>query len=161
MRTRTLGRTGPAVSALGLGAMSMSGAYGPADRTESIATVHAALDAGVTLIDTGDFYAMGHNELLLGQALRGRDRDDYVLSVKFGGLAGPGLPPLKQDCRPAAVKNSADRVLADLARRGGRDPPDPAGAGHRPHGLRRPRPRPHLGPLHRRPDRTARRLPRP
>ncbi|MCE0767357.1 aldo/keto reductase [Pseudonocardia kujensis] len=105
MQTRTLGSTGPTVSTLGLGAMSMSGAYGPADRTESIATVHAALGAGVTLIDTGDFYAMGHNELLLGEALRGRDRDGYVLSVKFGGLAGPGLPPLKQDCRPEAVKN--------------------------------------------------------
>ncbi|MBW0104079.1 aldo/keto reductase [Pseudonocardia sp. KRD291] len=105
MQTRTLGSTGPTVSALGLGAMSMSGSYGHADRKESIATVHAALDAGVTLIDTGDFYAMGHNELLLADALRGRDRDSYRLSVKFGGLAGPGLPPLQQDCRPAAVKN--------------------------------------------------------
>lgn len=105
MQTRTLGNTGPTVSALGLGAMSMSGSYGHADRQESIATVHAALDAGVTLIDTGDFYAMGHNELLLAEALRGRDRDDYQLSVKFGGLGGPGLPPLQQDCRPAAVKN--------------------------------------------------------
>ncbi|WP_075297026.1 MULTISPECIES: aldo/keto reductase [unclassified Pseudonocardia] len=105
MQTRTLGSTGPTVSAMGLGAMSMSGSYGHADRDESIATVHAALDAGVTLIDTGDFYAMGHNELLLAEALRGRNRDDYQLSVKFGGLAGPGLPPLQQDCRPAAVKN--------------------------------------------------------
>jgi aryl-alcohol dehydrogenase-like predicted oxidoreductase len=89
VQTRTLGNTGPTVSALGLGAMSMSGSYGHADRQESIATVHAALDAGVTLIDTGDFYAMGHNELLLAEALRGRDRDDYQLSVKFGGLGGP------------------------------------------------------------------------
>ncbi|AEA24635.1 Pyridoxine 4-dehydrogenase [Pseudonocardia dioxanivorans CB1190] len=105
MQTRTLGRTGPVVSAIGLGAMSMSGAYGPADRTESVATVHAALDTGVTLIDTGDFYGMGHNEMLLGEALRGRRRDDYVVSVKFGGMGGPGLPPLTQDCRPAAVKN--------------------------------------------------------
>ena len=105
MQTRTLGRTGPTVSALGLGAMSMSGSYGHANRDEAVATVHAALDAGVTLIDTGDFYAMGHNELLLAEALRGRDRDTYQLSVKFGGLAGPGLPPLQQDCRPAAVKN--------------------------------------------------------
>ncbi|GAA1845717.1 aldo/keto reductase [Pseudonocardia ailaonensis] len=105
MQTRTLGLHGPTVSALGLGAMSMSGAYGPADRGESIATVHAALDAGITLIDTGDFYAMGHNELLLAEALRGRPRDSYVLSVKFGGMGGPGLPPLTQDCRPAAVKN--------------------------------------------------------
>jgi aryl-alcohol dehydrogenase-like predicted oxidoreductase len=105
MQTRRLGSTGPTVSALGLGAMSMSGAYGPADRSESIATVHAALDAGVTLIDTGDFYGMGHNELLLAEALRGRDRDSYLLSVKFGELAGPGLPPSLRDGRPAAVKN--------------------------------------------------------
>ncbi|NDZ78644.1 aldo/keto reductase [Streptomyces sp. SID10853] len=105
MQRRTLGTTGPAVSALGLGAMGMSGAYGEADRAESIATVHAALDAGVTLIDTGDFYAMGHNELLLAEALHGRDRDSYRLSVKFGMLRGPGPEFGGQDCRPAAVKN--------------------------------------------------------
>lgn len=105
MRTRTLGTEGPAVSALGLGAMGMSGAYGAADRAESIATVHAALEAGVTLIDTGDFYAMGHNELLLAEALRGRDRDSYQLSVKFGMLRGPGPGFGGQDCRPEAVKN--------------------------------------------------------
>jgi aryl-alcohol dehydrogenase-like predicted oxidoreductase len=105
MQTRTLGSTGPTVSALGLGAMGMSGAYGAADRAESIATVHAALEAGVTLIDTGDFYAMGHNELLLAEALRGRDRDSYVLSVKFGALRGPGNEFVGTDCRPAAVKN--------------------------------------------------------
>jgi aryl-alcohol dehydrogenase-like predicted oxidoreductase len=105
MQTRTLGTIGPAVSALGLGAMGMSGAYGAADRAESIATVHAALAAGVTLIDTGDFYAMGHNELLLAEALRGRDRDSYQLSVKFGMLRGPGPGPSGYDGRPAAVKN--------------------------------------------------------
>jgi aryl-alcohol dehydrogenase-like predicted oxidoreductase len=106
MQTLTLGRTGPAVSALGLGAMGMSGgAYGPADRAESIATVHAALEAGITLIDTGDFYAMGHNELLLAEALRGRDRDGYVLSVKFGQLRGPGRAFGGQDGRPEAVRN--------------------------------------------------------
>ncbi|HEX6468786.1 MAG TPA: aldo/keto reductase [Streptosporangiaceae bacterium] len=105
MRTRTLGRTGPVVSALGLGAMGMSGVYGAADRAESIATVHAALDAGVTLIDTGDFYAMGHNELLLAEALRGRNRDGYLLSVKFGVLRGPGRESGGIDGRPAAVKN--------------------------------------------------------
>jgi aryl-alcohol dehydrogenase-like predicted oxidoreductase len=105
MQIRTLGRTGPAVSALGLGAMGMSGAYGPADRAESIATVHAALEAGVTLIDTGDFYGMGHNELLLAEALRGRDRDTYQLSVKFGMLRGPGREFGGQDGRPAAVRN--------------------------------------------------------
>jgi aryl-alcohol dehydrogenase-like predicted oxidoreductase len=106
MQTRTLGSTGPAVSALGLGAMGMSsGAYGESDRGESIATVHAALEAGITLIDTGDFYAMGHNELLLAEALRGRNRDDYLLSVKFGQLRGPGNAFGGQDGRPEAVKN--------------------------------------------------------
>ncbi len=105
MQTRTLGSTGPAVSALGLGAMGMSGAYGAADRAESIATVHAALEAGVTLIDTADFYAMGHNELLLAEALRGRDRDSYTLSVKFGSLRGPGSEFGGHDGRPEAVKN--------------------------------------------------------
>jgi aryl-alcohol dehydrogenase-like predicted oxidoreductase len=105
MQTRTLGDHGPATSALGLGAMGMSGAYGAADRAESIATVHAALDGGVTLIDTGDFYAMGHNELLLAEALRGRDRESYQLSVKFGMLRGPGREFGGQDGRPEAVKN--------------------------------------------------------
>ena len=106
MKTRTLGRDGLAVSALGLGAMGMSGeVYGPVDRAEAVATVHAALDAGVTLIDTGDFYGMGHNELLLAEALRGRDRDSYQLSVKFGQLRGPGPVFGGQDGRPEAVKN--------------------------------------------------------
>ena len=75
MNQRTLGRTGPTVSSLGLGCMGMSDLYGPADEAESIATIHAALDAGVTLLDTGDYYGMGHNELLIRDALRGRDRD--------------------------------------------------------------------------------------
>lgn len=114
MQMRTLGSTGPAVSALGLGAMGMSGAYGAADRTESIATVHAALEAGVTLIDTGDFYAMGHNELLLAEALRGRDRDGYRLSVKFGMLAAPGRQLLGADGRPEAVKNFLAHSLTRL-----------------------------------------------
>jgi aryl-alcohol dehydrogenase-like predicted oxidoreductase len=105
MRKRTLGRTGPAVSALGLGAMGMSGAYGATDRAESIATVHAALEAGVTLIDTAEFYGMGHNELLLAEALSGRDRGSYQLSVKFGQLRGPGPGFGGQDGRPEAVKN--------------------------------------------------------
>ena len=86
--------------------MGMSGeAYGRTDRAESIATVRTALDAGVTLIDTGDFYAMGHNELLLAEALRGRDRDSYQLSVKFGQLRGPGAGFAPQDNRPEAVRN--------------------------------------------------------
>ena len=74
MEQRTLGVAGP-VSAVGLGCMGMSGAYGPTDRDEAVATIHAALDAGVTLLDTGDFYAMGHNELLVAEALRGQDRE--------------------------------------------------------------------------------------
>ncbi|GGW98765.1 aldo/keto reductase [Streptomyces malachitofuscus] len=114
MQTRTLGSTGPAVSALGLGGMSMSGAYGEADRTESIATVHAALEAGVTLIDTGDFYGMGHNELLLAEALRGRNRDSYELSVKFGMLSGPRPVAGGYDGRPAAVKNFVAYSLTRL-----------------------------------------------
>jgi aryl-alcohol dehydrogenase-like predicted oxidoreductase len=89
MISRTLGSHGPRVSALGLGCMGMSDLYGPTDRAESIATVHAALDAGVTLLDTGDFYGMGHNEMLLGEALAGRPRDSYLLSVKFGAQRDP------------------------------------------------------------------------
>lgn len=106
MQTRKLGRTGPVVGELGLGGLGMSpGAYGTPDRAEAVATVHAALDAGVTLIDTADFYAMGHNELLLAEALRGRPRDSYQLSVKFGMLRGPGAEFGGQDSRPEAVKN--------------------------------------------------------
>ena len=104
MEKRTLGVAGP-VSVVGLGCMGMSGAYGPTDRDEAIATVHAALDAGVTLLDTGDFYAMGHNELLVAEALRGRDRDEVVLSVKFGGMRSPAGGFLGFDGRPEAVKN--------------------------------------------------------
>jgi aryl-alcohol dehydrogenase-like predicted oxidoreductase len=63
--------------------MGMSGVYGPADEDESVATIHAALDGGVTLLDTGDFYGMGHNELLISRAVGGRSRDSYQLSVKF------------------------------------------------------------------------------
>ncbi|MEV7397647.1 aldo/keto reductase [Aeromicrobium sp. NPDC092404] len=101
--TKTLGTLG-ATPAIGLGLMGMSALYGPADRDESIATVHAALDAGVTLLDTGDFYGMGHNELLLADALRGRDRDTVDISVKFGALRGPDGAWLGADARPAAVK---------------------------------------------------------
>jgi aryl-alcohol dehydrogenase-like predicted oxidoreductase len=104
MQHRQLGATGPRVSALGLGCMAMSGMYGPADRAESIATIHAALEAGVTLLDTGDFYGMGHNELLIAEALRGRNRDTAVLSVKFGALRDPAGGWAGFDGRPAAVK---------------------------------------------------------
>src|SRR5512139_2642494 len=102
---RTLGSTGPAVSALGLGLMGMSDLYGPADRAESIATIHEALDAGVTLLDTGDFYGMGHNEMLLREALRGRNRENAVISVKFGALRGPDGSWGGVDTRPVAIKN--------------------------------------------------------
>ena len=79
--------------------------YGPADRAESIATIHAALDAGINLLDTGDFYGMGHNELLIAEALKGRKRDDMLISVKFGALRDPDSAWLGYDARPAAVKN--------------------------------------------------------
>src|SRR5262245_46322103 len=102
MQRRQLGTTGPAVSALGLGAMGMSGVYGPADRDESIATIHAALDAGVDLIDTGDFYGMGHNEMLLGEALHGVTRDRFLISVKFGALRDPVGGWSGFDAQPAA-----------------------------------------------------------
>jgi aryl-alcohol dehydrogenase-like predicted oxidoreductase len=87
--------------------MAMSGVYGPADRAESIATIHAALDSGITLLDTGDFYGMGHNELLIREALAGagRKRDELLLSVKFGALRDPGQNWSGYDARPAAVKN--------------------------------------------------------
>jgi aryl-alcohol dehydrogenase-like predicted oxidoreductase len=102
--TRRLGSTGPDVSALGLGCMAMSGMYGSADREEAIATIHAALDAGVTLLDTGDFYGMGHNELLIRDALRDRDRDSVAISVKFGAQRAPDGAWLGYDARPEAVK---------------------------------------------------------
>lgn len=105
MQTRQLGRNGPVVSAVGLGCMGMSDFYGPADDRESIATIHAALDQGITLLDTGDFYGMGHNELLVRQALQGRSRDYALLSVKFGALRAPDGSFCGLDTRPEAVKN--------------------------------------------------------
>ena len=114
MKHRDLGRNGPQVSALGLGCMGMSDLYGKADRSEGIATVHAALDAGVTLLDTGDFYGMGDNELLLGEALAGRPRDSYQLSVKFGAQRGPDGAWLGYDARPAAVKTALAYSLKRL-----------------------------------------------
>src|SRR5678815_685855 len=106
MQTRRLGRSGPEVSALGLGCMAMSGTYGPADRAAAIATIHTALDAGITLLDTGDFYGMGHNELLIAEALRGVPRDSYLLSVKCGAQRDPAGGWLGNDTRPNAVKTS-------------------------------------------------------
>jgi pyridoxine 4-dehydrogenase len=104
MDTRKLGKTGPTVSTIGLGCMGMSDLYGPADRSESIATIHAALDAGITLLDTGDFYGMGHNEMLIREALASR-KDKLQISVKFGALRGPDRIWAGYDSRPAAVRN--------------------------------------------------------
>ncbi|WP_454761758.1 aldo/keto reductase [Caulobacter segnis] len=105
MKTRQLGKTGPVVSAFGLGAMGMSDMYGPSDRAESLATFDAAVEAGMTLIDTGDFYGMGHNEMLIGEALKSHKRDKLVISVKTGALRDPNGQFLGFDSRPAAIKN--------------------------------------------------------
>jgi aryl-alcohol dehydrogenase-like predicted oxidoreductase len=117
MNTRSPGTTGLTVSALGLGCMGMSDFYGPADEAESIATIQAALDAGITLLDTGDYYAAGHNELLIREAVRGRDRERVVLSVKFGLMRAPDGSIVGNDLRPPAVKN----FLAYTLRRLGTD----------------------------------------
>ncbi|WP_067816034.1 aldo/keto reductase [Nocardia inohanensis] len=103
--TVRLGATGPAVSRIGLGAMGMSGMYGASDDATSIATVHAAIDSGANLIDTGDFYGMGHNEQLIRRALTERKREDVLLSVKFGAMRGPDGSFGGVDTRPAATKN--------------------------------------------------------
>src|ERR1700730_3805251 len=112
--TRTLGKTGPVVSSIGLGAMGMSDFYGPADRTESIATIHAALDASVNLIDTGDFYGSGHNEMLIREALAGVKRENYVLSVKFGALRDPSGGWVGLDTSAAHLKNYVTQSLQRL-----------------------------------------------
>jgi aryl-alcohol dehydrogenase-like predicted oxidoreductase len=105
MQQLPLGKTGPTVSVLGLGCMGMSGMYGPSDRKESLATLQAAVDAGITLLDTGDFYGMGHNELLIGEALKTIPRDRVLLSVKFGVLRDPANGWSGPDLRPKALKN--------------------------------------------------------
>jgi aryl-alcohol dehydrogenase-like predicted oxidoreductase len=103
---RQLGSAGPEVSTLGLGCMGMSGMYGEADEGESTATIHAALDAGINLLDTGDFYGMGHNELLISRALEARATDRPLISVKFGAQRGPDGAWLGYDARPQAVKTA-------------------------------------------------------
>lgn len=117
MNTRSLGQHGPRVSEIGLGCMGMSDLYGPTDEAESVATIHAAIDEGITLLDTGDYYGMGHNELLLREALRTRKREKVVISVKFGSLRDPAGAWLGADSRPAAVKT----FLAFTLRRLGTD----------------------------------------
>lgn len=116
MKTVQLGHNGPFVSQVGLGCMAMSDMYGPADETESIATIHAALDAGVNMLDTGDFYGMGHNEMLVRRAIEGR-RKDVFLAVKFGAMRGPDGAFTGYDVRPEAIKN----FLAYSLRRLGTD----------------------------------------
>jgi aryl-alcohol dehydrogenase-like predicted oxidoreductase len=112
----TLGRGGPVVSRAGLGLMAMSGVYGQADDQESIATIRAAVDAGITLLDTGDFYGMGHNELLLRDALgRGRvPRGGVFIQVKFGGQRDPSGAFIGHDASPTMVKNSLAYTLTRL-----------------------------------------------
>jgi aryl-alcohol dehydrogenase-like predicted oxidoreductase len=116
VKTIPLGNNGPLVSQFGLGCMAMSDMYGPSDESESIATIHAALDAGITMLDTGDFYGMGHNEMLIRRAIEGR-RKDVFLAVKFGALRGPDGSFNGYDLRPEAVKN----FLAYSLRRLGTD----------------------------------------
>lgn len=114
-KTRTLGMTGPVVSTIGLGAMCMSDLYGPANEDESLRTLTTAMDAGVTLLDTADFYGSGHNEMLIARAMAGRRREDVVLSVKFGARRTPSgeFQPVPYDVSPAAVK---DRLAYSLRR---------------------------------------------
>jgi aryl-alcohol dehydrogenase-like predicted oxidoreductase len=115
MEKTTLGRGGPVVSRAGLGLMGMSGIYGQADDQESIATIRAAIDAGITLLDTGDFYGMGHNELLLRDALRrGIPRDSVFIQVKFGGQRDPSGAFVGHDASPAMVKSSLAYTLTRL-----------------------------------------------
>src|SRR5262245_32804380 len=118
MQLTTLGQSGPRIGALGLGCMGMSpGVYGASDEAESIATIRAAIDAGITLLDTGDFYGMGHNEMLIRCALDGVPRERVVISVKFGAMRDPSWAFGGNDCRPAAVK----KFLAYSLRRLGTD----------------------------------------
>ncbi|HRE42405.1 MAG TPA: aldo/keto reductase [Terricaulis sp.] len=114
MKTKRLGAAGPQVFAMGLGCMGMSDFYGSADETESVATIHAALEAGVTLLDTGDFYGVGHNEMLIREALKGGRREKAVLSVKFGLLRHPNGGVLGLDMRPANVKAACAYSLKRL-----------------------------------------------
>src|SRR5574341_890989 len=109
MRTRTLGKSGPPLSLIGLGCMGMSDFYGPADMAESIATIHAALETGITLLDTGDFYGMGRNELLVREALKGGKRERVFLQVKFGAQRDPAGDREKRPGLHAAAVGDGSR----------------------------------------------------
>ncbi len=114
MKTRRLGSQGPEVSAVGLGCMALSGTYGPVDDAEGVATIHAALDSGITLLDTGDFYGMGHNELLVREALKDGKRASAFVQVKFGGQRDPSGAFIGFDSRPSSVKNFLSYTLTRL-----------------------------------------------
>lgn len=114
MQTTKLGRNGPTVSAFGLGCMGMSGIYGPAEDAESIATIHAALEAGITIVDTGDFYGMGHNEMLIREALKGGKRDRAFIMVKCGSMRSPDGKIMGDDARPQGIKNFLSYSLRRL-----------------------------------------------
>src|SRR6204780_4701233 len=114
METVSLGSGGPQVSRVGLGLLGMSGIYGRADENESIVTIRAALDAGITLLDTGDFYGSGHNEMLLRDALRGVPRDSVFIQVKFGGQRDPRGAFIGHDTSPVMAKNSLAYSLQRL-----------------------------------------------
>ena len=114
MEMRPLGKDGPLVSQVGLGCMGMSDAYGPADETESVATIHAAMEAGITLLDTGDFYGMGHNELVLREALKGGKREKAFIQVKYGAQRSPDGAFIGFDARPNAAKTALTYSLNRL-----------------------------------------------
>ena len=116
---RKLGAAGPDVSAIALGCMGMSGMYGPSDETESIATIHSAIDAGLNVLDTGDFYGMGHNEMLIGRAIAGL-REKVLLSVKFGAMRAPSGAFIGVDGRPNAACPTANESSHALTRTGRR-----------------------------------------
>ena len=114
MKKRKLGNTGPDVSEIGLGCMGMSDLYGPANEADGVATIRAALDAGITILDTGDYYGMGHNEMLIHEATKERKREDFVISVKFGAMRDPMGAWIGLDGRPVAVMNSLAYSLKRL-----------------------------------------------
>jgi aryl-alcohol dehydrogenase-like predicted oxidoreductase len=113
MKQRHLGRSGLSVSAIGLGCMGMSEYYGPSDETESIATIHRALDLGIDFLDTADMYGVGHNERLVGRAIRGR-RDRVVLATKFGNVRAPDGSFLGISGKPEYVKEACEGSLHRL-----------------------------------------------